>query len=185
MSTQGKADGQPRIRVAETADGMMTYLVSEAPEALPPVQARDLERAWDQARTAAIAAVDGPPLLFRFRSGADEACDLALTDTDARCWARAVDAASGLDTLAGLSVCLRLLALVELMGRVPWAAGRVALKADGAEIDADLLRAAAAQPLNREARFDAQQLQARLSRLSLTQDRMVASPASRRPGASA
>ena len=143
---------------------MVTYLVTAPPEALPAVLPRDLDRAWHHARAAAIADTAGPALLFRFLRGDDEApTDLALTDSDARCWAEAVDAANGLDTVAGLSVCLRLLALIDLLARERWAAGLIAINRDGAEISAELLREAASAALNREARFDAAQMQQRLS----------------------
>lgn len=143
----------------------MTYLVNAPPERLPPVTPRDLELAWEAARAAALAETGGPALLFRFLRGEDETpLDMALTDNDARCWAEAVDASRGLDTPAGMSLCLRLLALIDLLARERWASGHVSLRRDGAEIDAALLRAAAELALNREARFDAAKLHARLSR---------------------
>ncbi len=178
MKPRSKANNP--VQVAETQDGIVTYLVADAPEALPPVLPRDLERAWHQAREAAIAARDGPPRLFRFRREGDEFTDLALTDTDARCWAAAVDAARGLDNLPGLSVCLRLLALVELMTRARWVADHVALRPDGAEIDTALLRAAASVPLTREAIFDESSLRALIHHGRIAHD-----TASGLPGASA
>jgi hypothetical protein len=192
MNGRGKSDAA--VRVAETRDGIVTYLVAEAPEALPHVQPRDLERAWYQARTAAIESRDGPARLFRFHRAEGEATDLALTDTDARCWAAAVDAARGIDNLVGLSVCLRLLALVDLMTRAKWAGDMVKLRPDGAEIDAALLRVAATAQLTREARFDEWHLQALISRGRIgdnTQSSAAGSgsrgsrPDSRPPGASA
>ncbi len=151
------------IRVARRA-AQVTYLVSAPPEALPQVLPRDLDQAWHQARAAALAETDGPALLLRFACGEDPPTDLALTDTDARCWAEAVDAMRGLDTAAGLSLCLRLLALIDLLARERWAGLHVRLHRDGAEIDQDLLREAAMQPLNRDARFDGRSLHAALSR---------------------
>jgi hypothetical protein len=161
------------VLVAETSNGIVSYLVAQPPEALPPVQPRDLERAWYQARAAAIAARDGPPRIFRFHRPEGESTDLALTDPDARCWAAAVDAARGIDNLVGLSVCLRLLALVDLFAHADWAKRLVALRPDGAEIDPDLLRAAATTSLTREARFDAPHLQARLSPRVLSQAKVA------------
>lgn len=164
MNRPGKATSAPSaIRVAETRDGVVTYLVAAPPEALPPVTPRDLERAWYQARAAAIAERDGPARMFRFHRADGAVTDLALTDTDARCWASAVDAARGIDTIAGLSVCLRLLALVDVMTRARWTAHHVALRPDGAEIGAELLRAAATTPLTPEARFDESRLHAHVS----------------------
>jgi hypothetical protein len=181
MQQRGKANGPANhpanhtVQVAKTREGFVTYLVAEPPETLPAVQARDLERAWYQARAAAIAAQDGPARLFRFRRGEDEVTDLALTDADARCWAAAVDAARGIDNLVGLSVCLRLLALVDLMSRARWAAGMVALRPDGAEIDAELLRVAATATLTREARFDESHLHTLLSRGKIGHDTIPSS----------
>lgn len=178
MTRSGKATAP--IKVAQTHDGVLTYLVAAMPEALPPVPPRELERAWHQARAAAIASVDGPARLFRFMQGQEQAADLALIDPDARCWAAAVDAARGIDNLAGLSICLRLLALVELMTRASWTTDHVTILPDGAEIDAALLGAAASAPLTREANFDEQHLRARVA-----QGRMISDTRSRLPGAHA
>ncbi|MDR3524496.1 MAG: hypothetical protein P4L66_10370 [Acetobacteraceae bacterium] len=154
-----------RIQTSAATGGVMTYLVSAPPETLPSVLPRELERAWHAARGAALAETDGPALLFRFLRGpAETPTDLALTDHDARCWAEAVDAARGLDTVAGLSICLRLLALIDLLSRAHWASGHIALHRDGAEISLALLQAASAMPLNREARFDTEAMRTRLSR---------------------
>ena len=142
------------VRVQARADGAITYLVGMPPEALPPVRGRDLAAAWDAARAGAAAEAWGAPRLFRFRRPDDSVTDLALADPDASCWAAAVDRTVGLGTAIGLSLCLRLLALVDLLARARWAAPLVALRRDGAEIDPALLHAAATLPLTREARFD-------------------------------
>jgi hypothetical protein len=153
-----------RIKTSANPNGMVTYLISAPPEALPAVLPRDLDRAWHHARAAAMADTSGPALLFRFLRGEDEApTDLALTDNDARCWAEAVDATNGLENVAGLSVCLRLLALIDLLARERWAAGLITLNRDGAEINAELLREAATAALTHEARFDAFQMQQRIA----------------------
>ncbi len=150
------------VRVAETAAGVVTYLVAGLPESLPPVPPRELERAWYAARAAAIAEQDGPARLFRFHMPGEIDTDLALTDTDARCWAEAVDASRGIDNLLGLSICLRLLALVDLMTRARWMAEWVTLLPDGAEINPLLLRAASTIALTRDARFDETSLRAQI-----------------------
>lgn len=151
------------IRVARQA-AQVTYLIRATPDALPQVTPRDLDQAWHQARAAALAETSGPALLLRFQSGEAPPTDLALTDTDARCWAEAVDGMRSLDTASGLSLCLRLLALIDLLARETWASLHVRLHRDGAEIDQALLREAAMLPLNREARFDGPVLRAALSR---------------------
>jgi hypothetical protein len=147
-------DDRPRIEVRTAADGTLTYLVDVPPEALPPVRLRDLSAAWDAARSAAIAQAWGPPRLFRFRRGCGASTDLALADPDACCWAAAVDATMGMRTPYGMSVCLRLLALVDLLAQARWAASMVALERDGARLQPPLLSAAARLALTPEARFD-------------------------------
>ncbi|WP_239002835.1 hypothetical protein [Rhodovastum atsumiense] len=132
----------------------MTYLVDLAPEALPPVRLRDIAAAWDAARAAASAGVWGNARMFRFRRGDGSATDLALADPDACCWAGAIDGLLGMHTSYGLSACLRLLALVELLARARWAAPLLRMTRGGAELDRALLHTAATTPLTREARFD-------------------------------
>jgi hypothetical protein len=153
------------IRVGETADGILTYLVDLAPESLPPVRGRDLAAAWDAAREAAAGAAWGVARLFRFRRADGGVTDLALADPDACCWAGAVDSTLGIQSSYGLSTCLRLLALVDLLARASWAAGLFALEPGGAELHPALLRAAASAPLTAEARFDETRFRASLGPL--------------------
>jgi hypothetical protein len=89
---------------------------------------------------------------------------LLLADADAACWAEAVDARHGLATPQGLAICLRLLALIEAMGRIARLKGFFTLRAAGAELHPALLRAAAALPLDAAGRFDEAGLTALLSR---------------------
>jgi hypothetical protein len=156
-----------RIQVGLGLDGARTYLVDMAPEDLPVVRGRDVERAWYAAREAAIASVRGVTRGFRFLRRDGTTTDLALADPDASCWAAAVDHTVGLGTCYGLSLCLRLLALVELLARSPWAGGFYRLARDGAELDPNLLRAAAMTPLTAEARFDEGDFRSRLSPLAI------------------
>ena len=53
---------------------------------------------------------------------------------DARCWAGAVDRTVGLGTSYGLALCLRLLALVDLLARARWAIPLFRLERDGADL---------------------------------------------------
>ncbi|MFC4166137.1 hypothetical protein [Teichococcus aestuarii] len=138
------------IHVAVAADGALHYAIPGSPETLPPVAPRALSLAWDAARAAAAAEAWGPHRTLAFEGGAV----MALADADAACWAEAVDRAVGLGTLPGLALCLRLLALVELLGRAAWARGLFAIAADGIELHPALLAAAAAAPLDGGARFD-------------------------------
>jgi len=142
------------VRVDVVAGGALTYVVDVPPEALPQVQGRDLERAWYAARDAAMAATWGTVRGFRFRRPDGSFTDLALADRDACCWAAAVDQIAGLTNAYGLSLCLRLLALIDLLAHARWAAPLCRLERDGAELHPSLLHAAAATPLTAEARFD-------------------------------
>ena len=144
----------PPIHVGQALDGTLTYLVDQPPAELPPVRGRDLAAAWDAARDAALGTVWGAARLFRFRQGDGSFTDLALQDRDARCWAGAVEMTSGLQTMYGLSLCLRLLALVDLLARARWADGLCTMRRGGAELHPALLRAAATLQLTNEARFD-------------------------------
>jgi hypothetical protein len=148
------AELSPTVRVGQGADGSLTYLVDMSPDALPPVRGRDLELAWHAARQAAIAASWGSPRGFRFRRRDGGFLDLALSDADACCWAGAVDGTVGMGNSYGLSLCLRLLALVDLLARARWSTELIALTRDGAELHPALLSAAAHVPLTAEARFD-------------------------------
>jgi hypothetical protein len=153
------------IRVGGGPDGLMTYLIDLPPEALPSVCRRDLERAWYAAREAALAEHQGAVRGFRFNRPDGSHTDLALADRDARCWVGAVDRTVGIANASGLSLCLRLLALVDLLVRARWADGLFTLRRDGAELHPALLREAAETTLAEDARFDAEALRARLGSL--------------------
>jgi hypothetical protein len=154
------------VQVGVGPDGLLTYFVTSSPEDLPPVHRRDLERAWYAARDAALAQCWDVARLFRFQRPDGSYGDLALADRDACCWAGAVDGTLGLRNSYGLSVCLRLLALVDLLARVRWADSLCLLQRDGAELHPSLLRAAAAAPLTAEARFDEAGFRSRLARFA-------------------
>jgi len=150
------------IAVGASPDGTLTYLVALPPESLPPVRGRDLAAAWDAAREAALARIRGAARGFCFRARDGSLTRLALADADARCWADAVDSTVGMHTSYGLSLCLRLLALIDLLARARWAGGLFRLAADGADLHPALVRAAATLPLTPEARFDEVSFRARL-----------------------
>ena len=152
------------IRVGTGPDGSLTYLVDLPPEALPPVTRRDLEHAWHAARRAALAGQWGAVRVFRFRRPEGGHSDLVLADRDASCWAGALDARHSMATRQGLSLCLRLLALIDLLAQSPWAVPLLRLARDGAEPDPALLAVAATEPLTPEARFDQTGFRARLAR---------------------
>jgi hypothetical protein len=154
------------VHVGTTPDGSLTYLVDVPPEDLPTVHRRDLERAWYAARDAALAQRWSVARFFRFRRHDGSFGDLALADRDACCWAGAVDGMMGLRSSYGLSVCLRLLALVELLARVRWADSLCLLQRDGADLHPSLLRAAATIPLTADARFDETGFRSRLAQFA-------------------
>jgi hypothetical protein len=160
------AQEQPlSVKVGAGPDGSVTYLVDVPPEALPPVRDRDLERAWYAAREAAIAGAWSTVRGIRFRRPDGSHTDLALADPHARCWAGAVDGTVGLGNSYGLALCLRLLALVDLLTRARWALPLFRLERDGADLHPSLLRAAATAPLTAEARFDESGFRASLANL--------------------
>ena len=136
-------------------DGSELHLVPVSPEALPRVRKRDLEQAWDAARNAAKDGQEGTRRGFRFANGEN----FALTDRDARSWAGAVDNIADLSTAHGVSVCLRLLALIDLIGRARWLAPFINLDgASGACLDGSLLQAAAVTRLTPGAALDEDEL---------------------------
>ncbi len=153
---------QSPIRVLQARDGSLTYLVHAAPEALPPVRSRDLAAAWDAAREAATGSEWGHSRLFRFVQPDGATIDMALSDEDARCWASAVDHTTGMQTPYGLSLCLRLLVLVDLLARVSWASALCRIGRAGATLDPLLVRTAATTPLTNQAGFDETAFRVRL-----------------------
>ncbi|MCW8086307.1 hypothetical protein [Sabulicella glaciei] len=140
--------------------GALRHEVAVAADALPPVSPQALEAAWEVARAAADAGLWGPARLLVFA----DADPIALTDPDAACWAEAMAQHVGLDTLGGLALCLRLLALVEVMGRASWLRGFFAIGPEGAEFHPALLAAAARAPLDATGRFADAALRGMLSR---------------------
>ena len=151
----------PAIEVAAAANGTLTYLINDSPQSLPPVSRRDLVMAWDDARAAALRHDQSPRRAFRFARPDGTTTDLALSDSDASVWAGAVDRTLGIGSLYGLSVCLRLLALVDLLA-APWARGLFALTRGGADVHPGLLRIAAEASLTEDGSFDAQAFRAAL-----------------------
>ncbi len=130
------------------------HTLPHGPEALPAVRPRDLDHAWHAARAAALAETWGSRRGFRFHRPDGEVTELVLADPDACCWAAAIDRIAGLASASGLSLCLRLLALIDLLGRTPTLAARCRFARDGAELPPALLALAAATPLSPDAGFD-------------------------------
>jgi len=142
------------IRVAEAPDGALSYVIAMPPESLPPVRPAALMAAWDVARDGAAAQRWGRRRRLRFARTDAAPTELAIADPDAAAWAEAIDVAVGLDSLAGLALCLRLLALVEVLTRAAWLAPLVSITPGGVDLHPRLLAAAATLPLDASARLD-------------------------------
>ena len=140
--------------------GALRHEVGLAASALPAVRPAALESAWEAARASAEAGLWGPARLIAFEDGVE----IALTDADAACWAEAMAQRQGMASVGDLALCLRLLALVEVLGRAPWLRGMFTIGADGAEFHPALLAAAARAPLDRTGRFEDGALRAMLAR---------------------
>jgi len=143
------------IRVAGTETGALAYLVPLPPEELPAVSPGDLLHAWTVARRGAVLRQWGTPRFLRFAArGEREPTEIAIADADASAWAEAIDQAFELESLRGLSLCLRLLALVEVLARAPRLEPFFDVTPAGVDLHPSLLGAAAAVPLDGAARFD-------------------------------
>ena len=162
----------PPIELATDRTGALIYRVGMSPDALPPVRTGDLAEGWDAARRAAAASRWGEPRMFRFRPDGNDPVDLALNDDDAACWAEAIDAAWGLQTAYGLSLCLRLLGLVALLSDSPMLRALCPLSRAGMTLDPALVRAAASIPLSTRGHLDERRVRAHLAHAvpSLTTD---------------
>jgi hypothetical protein len=133
--------------------GEILHLVPHQAAALPSVARRDLERAWDASRAAGGHAPATATRLIRFTQPERPPLDLILTDSDAASWAAAIGGIVDLSTAYGMSVCLRLLALVDLMGRAAWARAWFSISRAGLEFHPALLQAAALSPLTETGGF--------------------------------
>jgi hypothetical protein len=142
------------LRTEYTADGKILHLVPHPPGRLPAVTKRDLEQAWEVARATALSS--GPPPAthgFRFHNGGEAPLDFVLNDRDAASWAGGIDGVANLSTAHGVSVCLRLMALVELMSRASWTRPWFTLNRAGLTFHPALLTAAALTPLTETGGF--------------------------------
>jgi hypothetical protein len=177
-----------RVRITSDAHGSVTSVIDALPQEMPAVRKRDVELAWHAAHRAARLGEWGVVRGFRFQRADSTAApyDLLLAEANAACWAAAVDAMVGLGNLYGLSLCLRLLALVDLLARARWADGLYRMHRGEAEMDARLLRLAAAARLTPQAGFDADGFRAILCPPTLAApDTETTPPPPRLTGASA
>jgi hypothetical protein len=154
------------ITIGTRPDGSLVYVVDLPPEAMPAVRVRDLVHAWELAGEAACAGAWGVPRGLRFHRGEGRYTDLALADRDAACWAAAVDRMVGLHTSYGMSLCLRLLALIDLLARAEWAPKLLQRQTGPARLPPQLLHLAASETLTPEAHFDHKRIEAGLGPLA-------------------
>jgi hypothetical protein len=151
------------IRVAHTEAGAIAYFVPVPPEGLPAVAPGDLLHAWNVARHGAVRREWGAPRFLRFaQRGERPPTEIAIADPDAGAWTEAIDRAFGLETLTGLSLCLRLLALIEVLTRAARLEPFFDVTPAGVDLHPSLLAAAADLPLDPAARFDEAALMRRL-----------------------
>lgn len=157
-----EASGRGPVTVATAPGGVRAYISAVPPKSLPSVRPRDLAEAWEAARARAVERDWGEARFFRFPRQDGPATELALADPDACCWAAAIEQTTGLTSLTGLSLCLRLLALVHLLGEAAWTRAWVSFRRDGARLDPKLLDAAARLPLTAQGLLDPAQLRRQL-----------------------
>ncbi|MCU0944581.1 MAG: hypothetical protein MUF65_04340 [Rubritepida sp.] len=148
------------VRTTPLPSGALCHEIAVTAAEIPAVAPAALEAAWELAREAAAAGHWGQARLLVFRDGVE----IALTDPDAAAWAEAIARHAGAETLAGLALCLRLLALVEFMGRAAWLRGFFAIGAEGVDFHPLLLAAAARAPLDPTGRFEDSAMRAMLAR---------------------
>jgi hypothetical protein len=145
------------IRTEIGPDGEILHLVPHPAAALPAVTRRDLERAWQVSRDSAIGFERRPRAiatrLIRFAQPERPPLDLLLTDRDAASWVTAVGEIADLSTEYGISLCLRLLALVDLLGREAWTRAWFTVSRAGFDFHPGLLQAASLSPLTDEGGF--------------------------------
>ena len=137
------------IRTETGPQGETLHIVPYPPCDLPPVSKFHLQQAWEAARGAALGG--RPPTEgahgFRFAEAGAPPLDLVLADRDAARWTGGIERIASLSTAYGISLCLRLLGLVALMGSAEWTRKWFSLQRAGAEIHPALLQAVALAPL--------------------------------------
>ncbi len=146
----------PVVRVLRLPDGGLVCEVNLTPDELPPVLRKDLDRALDQARAAALLQKPGPACAFRFRGSDGGTTEVAILDPDARCWAAAIAATTGLGSAYAVALCLRVLGVVDLAASAgATARARITRRGRGVcNIDRALLDAAAFGPITADGRID-------------------------------
>ena len=144
-------------------DGRKMVCAPFGAQALPPVGISDLGKAWEVASMAAedgLVTEDTDPEGVVFKDKYGDAIQLEFDDFDALCWATAINRSYGLTTVKGLSLCLRMLALYQVMAESPWALTFFTFdRKNRLKIDKALMAAAAVTQLTADGRFDADGIQ--------------------------
>lgn len=134
------------------------HRLAMAPEDLPAVGPSDIMEGWKAATLGAEVGMVLQPgdiegIEFRWPGGDSR---FLFADLDASCWAAALDRRYGLESLRGIAILFRLLALIELMARADWLRPLFRIGGeDGVRVDPDVLGLASTLPLTASARFDA------------------------------
>jgi hypothetical protein len=132
--------------------------VNLGPHELPPTSPLDLRRAWRAAHVSAevgITLEPGDVAGIHFVPQDGDEIRFLFADLDAACWAAAIDRTYGLQTVNGVSLLFRLLALINLMSEARWLQPFFSLSGkDGATLEPALLYAASTEPLSRAATFE-------------------------------
>ena len=150
--------GMSRFDFSRDASGRITILVTCPIQDLPAVRPAELKQAWDTASVAVrqgLRLTDNDPYGLAFKDRSGQSVDLIFHDSDAHLWAVAIHRAFDLSTIKGLSLCLRMLALYQLMAGQSWA--RCCFKVDKNRpitIENRLLREAALTNLTETGGFD-------------------------------
>jgi hypothetical protein len=136
------------IRIETGPRGEVLHVLPFPPSDLPAVARFHLEQGWDAAREAALnPRAPSRTRGFRFAPPSTMPVDLLLADRDAQGWTAGIERVADFSTAYGISLCLRLLALVALMGSAGWLRPWFGLSRAGVEIHPALLQAAALAPL--------------------------------------
>lgn len=134
------------------------------PDNLPAVRPGDLMKAWEAATVAAELGLEiGPGAAngVTFRGPGGEVT-LLFEDVDVQVWIAGLEHSVGLETPFGISLCFRLLGLIELMATQGWTRPLFEVGGpEGPEIHPALFRVAATMPLGRDARFDSREFERR------------------------
>ena len=128
----------PPFRVARVPGGPLTYLIDSGSRGVAARSAPATSPTPGPPRVEAACeiAMGHAPRLFRFLCAEATACSTSRSPmTMPAAGPLSVDQAAGMHTTYGLSLCLRLLALVDLLARASWLGRFYRLGRAGAALD--------------------------------------------------